>query len=126
MGERSRKGTYDDDEVVARLSRTLPHWSLVDGAICRRYRTGGWKGTLMVVNAVGHLAEAAWHHPDIAASYDRVEVRLMTHDANGITDKDLALARKIEAVIQWRPGAEDGGLEGTPADPRFAYIRYDD
>ena len=126
MSEQGQQGTYGDDEVAARLRRTLPHWSLVDGSIRRRYRTGGWKGTLMVINAVGHLAEAAWHHPDIAASYAWVEVRLTTHDANGITDKDFALAGKIEAFVQWRPGAEDGGLEGTPSDPRFAYIKYDE
>ncbi len=125
MGDQSRQGTYGDDEVAARLRRALPHWSLVDGSIRRRFRTGGWKGTLMVINAVGHLAEAAWHHPDIAASYDWVEVRLTTHDAKGITDKDFALAGKIEDFVHWRPGAEDGGLEGTPSDPRFVYIKYD-
>ena len=79
----------------------------------------------MVINAVGHLAEAAWHHPDIAASYAWVEVRLMTHDAGGISDKDFELAGKIEETVNWRPGEESGALEGTPADPRFAYIKYD-
>jgi len=116
---------YSDGETEARLRRELPRWSLEAGAIRRVYRTHGWKGTLMVVNAVGHLAEAAFHHPDMAVSYTSVEVRLVTHDANGITDKDFELARKIEDVIQWRPGAQGGALEGTPTDPRFAYIKYD-
>ena len=79
----------------------------------------------MVINTVGHLAEAAWHHPDLTASYAFVEVRLKTHSAKGITEKDLALARKIEEVVSWQPGAEGGALEGTPTDPRFAYIKYD-
>ena len=69
----------------------------------------------MVINAVGHLAEAAWHHPDLTASYAWVEVRLMTHDHKGVTDKDFQLARKIEEVVQWQPGLEGGALEGTPA-----------
>ena len=48
-----------------------------------------------------------------------------TH-AKGVTDKDFALATKIEDVVQWQPGAEGGALEGTPAtDQRFAYIKYD-
>ena len=81
----------------------------------------------MVINAVGHLAEAAWHHPDITASYAWVEVRLQNHSAKGITDKDFELAKKIEEVIQWQPGKEGGALEGTPAgDQRFAYVKYDD
>ena len=84
------------------------------------------KGTLMVINTVGHLAEAAWHHPDIAASYGFVVVKLQNHAAKGITDKDFLLAEKIESVIQWQPGAEDNTLEGTPDDPRFKYIKYDD
>jgi 4a-hydroxytetrahydrobiopterin dehydratase len=49
----------------------------------------------------------------------------MNHAAKGVTDKDFALARKIEDVIQWQPGKEQGPLEGTPDDPRFKYIKYD-
>ena len=72
----------------------------------------------MVINTVGHLAEAAWHHPDIAASYAWVEVILMNHAAKGVTDKDFELAKKIEDVIQWQPGSEGGAFEGTPqGDP---------
>jgi 4a-hydroxytetrahydrobiopterin dehydratase len=78
-----------------------------------------------VINTVGHLAEAAWHHPDLTASYAWVEVRLMNHAAKGITEKDFALARKIEEVVGWQPGTDGAGLEGTPTDPRFAYIKYD-
>jgi 4a-hydroxytetrahydrobiopterin dehydratase len=121
----SKERTYSNDEVVARLKRDLPHWRLDGGYICRKYGTHGWKGTLMVINAVGHLAEAAWHHPEIAASYAWVEVRLQNHAANGITDKDFELAKKIEDVIQWQPGKSGGALEGTPQDERYAYIKYD-
>jgi len=79
----------------------------------------------MVINTVGHLAEAAWHHPDLTASYAWVEVRLMNHAAKGVTDKDFELAKKIEDVVGWQPG-EGSALEGTPNDDqRFAYIKYD-
>jgi 4a-hydroxytetrahydrobiopterin dehydratase len=125
MNERSKEKTYSDAAVEARLKKELPNWRLESGWIRRKYRTNSWKGTLMVINAVGHLAEAAWHHPDITASYAWVEVRLQNHAARGITDKDFELARKIEDVVQWRPGQEGGALEGTPSDPRFAYIKYD-
>lgn len=123
MAERERVCT--ESEIAERLARDLPHWKYEGGWLRRTYRTHSWKSTLMVINTVGHLAEAAWHHPDLTASYAWVEVRLMTHSAKGITDKDFALARKIEDVVAWRP--EPGGaLEGTPAsDQRFAYIKYD-
>jgi 4a-hydroxytetrahydrobiopterin dehydratase len=125
-----RKKTVDEvytiDEIQARLADELPGWYFEDGWIRRKYKTSGWKATLMVVNTVGHLAEAAWHHPDLTVSYAFVIVKLMNHAAKGVTDKDFALARKIEDVVLWRPAAEEGSpLEGTPDDPRFKYIKYD-
>src|SRR6516164_4017877 len=117
MTQDSKERTYEPDEIEARLKRELPHWRYENGWIRRRFRTASWKGTLMVINAVGHLAEAAWHHPDLAASYAFVEVKLQTHSAKGITDKDF---------VSWRPSRE-GALEGTPVgDQRFAYIKYDE
>jgi 4a-hydroxytetrahydrobiopterin dehydratase len=50
----------------------------------------------------------------------------MNHAAKGVTDKDFALAKKIEEVVQWNAREASGGiLEGTPDDPRFKYIKYD-
>lgn len=123
----SGEKTFTAADARTRLERDLPHWSCAEGALRRRYRTTGWKGSLMVANAIAHLAEAAWHHPELAVAYDHVGVSLSTHSAGGITEKDFALAGKIEEVVHWRPGRENGALEGTPAnDPRFAYLRYDD
>lgn len=117
---------YSEAEISQKLSSELPHWYFENGWIRRKYKTSGWKGTLMVVNTVGHLAEAAWHHPDISASYAFVIVKLTNHSAKGITDKDFELAKMIEYVVQWQPAKEEGSsLEGTPSDPRFKYIKYD-
>ena len=62
MSEESKERVYQPDEIATRLSRELPHWRYENGWIRRTFRTSSWKGTLMVINAVGHLAEAAWHH----------------------------------------------------------------
>jgi 4a-hydroxytetrahydrobiopterin dehydratase len=126
MTDNPKERTYAPEEIEARLRIELPHWRFENGWIRRTYRTASWKGTLMAINAVGHLAEAAWHHPDITASYAWLEVRLQTHTAKAITDKDFELAQKIEEFLCWRPGQDGGSLEGTPTgDPRFAYIKYD-
>jgi 4a-hydroxytetrahydrobiopterin dehydratase len=129
MTQWRRKGkdeVYTAEEIEARLKAELPKWSFEDGWIRRKYKTSGWKGTLMVVNTVGHLAEAAWHHPDLNVSYAFVTVKLMNHAAKGITEKDFALAKKIEEVLMWQPGQEEAAvLEGTPDDPRFKYLKYD-
>jgi 4a-hydroxytetrahydrobiopterin dehydratase len=123
----SKEVPYTEAEVEAKLAADLPYWYFEDGWIRRKYKTGSWKGTLMVVNTVGHLAESAWHHPDLSVSYAFVIVKLCTHSAKGITDKDFELAKKIEEVIQWQPAKAGGALEGTPnEDQRFKYIKYDD
>ena len=117
---------YTEEEVKTKLAESLPNWFLENGWIRRKFKTSGWKATLMVVNTVGHLAEAAWHHPDLTVSYAFVIVKLCTHEAKGITDKDFELASKIEQVISWQPALEGGTLTGTPNDDaRFKYIKYD-
>ena len=124
--ERKQEDAYTDEEIEARLKEELPHWYLENGWIRRKYKTSGWKSTLMVVNTVGHLSEAAFHHPDLTVSYAFVIVKLVNHAVKGVTNKDFDLARKIEEIIMWQPGKEEGSvLEGTPEDPRFKYIKYD-
>ena len=129
----AQEAIYGEDEIIQKLATELPHWTYENGWIRRKYKTSGWKATLMVVNAVGHLAEAAWHHPDLTLSYAFVVVKLCTHSAKGITDKDFELATKIESVIAWQPIKEASAkgqktaLEGTPNDDaRFKYIKYED
>jgi 4a-hydroxytetrahydrobiopterin dehydratase len=123
----SQDTVIEEADVQRRLAAELPHWYLEAGQLRRKVRTGGWKGTLMAVNAIAHLAEAAWHHPDLSVTYAFVVVKLTTHSAKGITDKDFELARKIEEVVFWRPGKDAGNaLEGTPQDdPRVRYIKFD-
>ena len=106
--QRTLDEIYTDTEIEDRLKTELPHWYLEKGWIRRKYKTSGWKATLMVVNTVGHLAEAAFHHPDLTVSYAFVIVKLMTHSAKGITNKDFELAQKIEEVVMWQPGLEGG------------------
>ena len=118
--------TYTENEIEEYLKKNLPHWYYENGWIRRKFKTSGWKGTLMVIATVGHLSEAAWHHPDISASYAFVIVKLMNHAAKGITEKDFDLANKIEEVIMWQPGIDnESALEGTPDDQRFKYLKSD-
>jgi 4a-hydroxytetrahydrobiopterin dehydratase len=65
----------------------------------------------MAVNAVGYLCEAAGHHADLNVTWGKLWVKLATHSAGGITDKDFTLARKIEDTILWRP-EDDSPLDG--------------
>ena len=124
-GDRTHEETYSTKEIDQRLVEELPDWRFEDGHIRRRYGVTGWKSALMVTNTIGHLAEVAFHHPDLMVSWGSVTVRLMTHSAGGITNKDFELAKMIESVVLWRPAEEGGALEGTPKDPKYAYVKYD-
>ena len=97
---------YSDAEIPAKIAEHgLAGWYLEDGWLRRKYNTDGWRGTLLVVNAIGFLCEAADHHADLAVTWGKLWVKLQTHSAGGITDKDFALARKIEDVVLWKPEA---------------------
>ena len=117
--------TYNEDEITQRIENELAAWKFTEGHIQREYKTNGWKSSLMLSNTIGHLAEVAWHHPDIHLSWGSVKVKLMTHSAGGITNKDFELALKIEETILWLPGITEGSaLEGTPDDDLYRYIKY--
>ena len=116
---------YSETEISGQMEQRLPLWFYRDGHIQREYHTSGWKSSMLIANTVGHLAEAAWHHPDLVISYSSVTVRLMNHSAKGITEKDFQLAQKIEEVVHWQPKGEGTALNGTPDNPRYAYIKYD-
>jgi 4a-hydroxytetrahydrobiopterin dehydratase len=110
----AKEKTYTDAEIAERITTlNLDQWYLEDGWLRRKYNTDGWPTTLMLTNAIGFLCEAAWHHADLAITWGKLWVKLKTHSAGGITDKDFALARKIEDTVLWRPEA-GGPLEGTP------------
>ncbi len=120
-GSDSKPRPYTDEEVHAKLAEAgLDAWYLEDGWIRRKFNTDGWPSTLMAVNAVGYLCEAAWHHADLSVTWGKLWVKLCTHSSGGITDKDFELARQIEDAILWRP-AEGSALEGTPN--RFVFSK---
>jgi 4a-hydroxytetrahydrobiopterin dehydratase len=116
-----KERTYSDAEVQARLQELgLTEWYLEDGWLRRKYNTDGWPQTLMAVNAIGYLAEAAYHHPDLAVTWGKLWVKLKTHSAGGITDKDFELAKKIEEAVLWRPG---GGALGNGNPKKFVFSK---
>ena len=114
---------YNENEIKEKINELLKDWNYDGKWLRKTFKTHSWKSTLIAVNTIGHLAEVAWHHPDLVVSYAFVEVKLMTHSHKGITDLDFELAKKIEEVILWNPKKNNDYLEGTPEDPRFAYIK---
>lgn len=87
-----------DADVRVALEKLGQGWGL-DGQVLRKTFTfPDFASALAFVNAVGALAEEAQHHPDLTLSYGKVGVELTTHDAGGLSEKDFALAERIEGV----------------------------
>ncbi len=103
---------FTEPQIRDQLAQ-LAGWRCEQGMIRKTFKTDGWPTTLLLVNAIGFLAEAADHHPDLKVSWGSVEVALNTHSAGGITAKDFELARLVEQTAFWRPGKESS-LRGTP------------
>jgi 4a-hydroxytetrahydrobiopterin dehydratase len=78
--------------------KTLPGWSLAGGKLHRTYRFRDFKQAFAWMTMAALAAEKADHHPDWSNSYKDVTVDLVTHDAGGITPKDVELARVFESL----------------------------
>jgi 4a-hydroxytetrahydrobiopterin dehydratase len=93
--------TLTAEQVQTELA-TMPDWSVRteagESAITRTVTRKDFRDALLYLNAVGYLAEAANHHPDVAVSWNKVTLTLVTHSEGGLTGKDIALARQIDLL----------------------------
>src|SRR5438309_406289 len=103
-----------ESEISTRL-QSLPGWEFKSGALQRSYQTDGWRGSLLVANAIGFLCEAADHHADLTVTWPKLTVTLSTHSAGGITEKDFEVAGLIERQVLWKP-PQGSSLRG-PSKP---------
>ena len=97
----------------------LADWRFVRGALHARFATGDFATGLHLVNLIGGAAEEADHHPDLDLRYPYVNVHLLSHDANGVTDRDAALARVISSL------AADLGVAASPQDVAVMELALD-
>lgn len=91
--------TLTDDEIRDALA-DLPGWELVDGAVCKEFRLDGFPAAVAFVVRLSYDAQAADHHPDLDIRYNKVRVALSTHSEGGITAKDVAMAKAVEALAR--------------------------
>jgi 4a-hydroxytetrahydrobiopterin dehydratase len=86
------------DEIATRLD-ALRDWTLAGDAIERRLQFASFLDAIAFIERIAALAEAADHHPEIFNVYDRIELRLTTHDSGGLTARDFDLASEIDGVV---------------------------
>ncbi len=98
--------TLTNDQIEA---ENLTDWRPLLNALRTRFRTGNFATGLRLVNLIGEAAEEANHHPDLDLRYPHLNVKLFSHDAGGVTERDIALARRISEL------ATSLGVSADPA-----------
>jgi 4a-hydroxytetrahydrobiopterin dehydratase len=93
------KKLVNDAELKGALAE-LPGWKQQGKAISKLYDLEAFKAAMAFANTVSEIAERADHHPDILIQFGKVTLTLSSHDAGGITDRDVRLARQIEAAAK--------------------------
>lgn len=87
----------DETDITSALAR-LPDWRREGEAITRTFAFKGFMRPMLLANAIAHLAEQANHHPELIINWGSLTVRLWTHVADGLTERDFALAGRIDAI----------------------------
>jgi 4a-hydroxytetrahydrobiopterin dehydratase len=88
-----------DDTALAAALRDLPEWSRDGDVLTRTLKRRDWRAAIALVAAVAPEADARDHHPDVCVTgYRNVTFRLTTHSDGGITERDIALARRIDEL----------------------------
>ena len=86
----------------------LTGWTFLGDGLRTRVATRDFATGLALVGAIGRAAEEAGHHPDLDLRYDRVDVRLVSHDAGGVTQRDVDLARTVSHLVSQAGLRTDG------------------
>lgn len=86
-----------ENEIKAELEK-LTGWSVEGKKLQRTWTLNNFVEAIAFVNKLVEPAEKAGHHPDIEISYNKVTVKLTTHDAGGLTEKDFQLAKVISEL----------------------------
>jgi len=81
---------------IEEVLQSHPKWGLQGGKLVREWTFKDFIQAIAFVNRVAIVAEAAGHHPDIDVRYNRVLLGLVSHDAGGITSRDVAMASQID------------------------------
>lgn len=86
---------------IAPLAAQLDHWTVAhDHHIEKDFTFPNFSAALAFVNAVGAIAEAQGHHPDMTLSWGKAGVKIWTHTIDGLTESDFILASKIDAIAR--------------------------
>lgn len=89
---------WTEDELIKQMA-LFPGWELRDAALERQFLFKDFSESLAFIVQVGILAEKADHHPVIHNVYNQVSLRLNTHSAGAITNKDTEMALQINAIL---------------------------
>ena len=93
-----RPSRLSPEDVTAALN-DLPLWSGGTDGIERTIRLPSFRAAVEAIGTIADVAEEMDHHPDIDLRWTKIRVAVVTHSAGGLTELDLALARRVDALL---------------------------
>lgn len=91
------------DAAINEKLQSLDGWEYQEGCLVTTFEFRDFKEAFTVMTRIAFECEAQQHHPDWTNVYNQLEIRLSTHDAGGVTEKDFKLAQTVESLIQEQP-----------------------
>lgn len=91
---------FNEDELKKTIAK-LEGWEVKDGKLNAQIELENFKEAFTIMTRIAFEAELLAHHPEWTNVYNQLDISITTHDAGGITEKDVTLARRINEIIGW-------------------------
>lgn len=90
-----------NNEELQNAIATIEGWELTNGKLNAQIEFDNFKEAFTIMTRIAFEAELMGHHPEWTNVYNQLDISLTTHDAGGITEKDIELAKRINKIIGW-------------------------
>lgn len=87
-------------ERIIRTLKTLPGWAFENNEIHKELEFDSYMKGIEFINQLAVIAEKQQHHPDLTVGWCKVGISFSTHDAGGVTEKDITMAKAVESLLK--------------------------
>jgi 4a-hydroxytetrahydrobiopterin dehydratase len=93
-------GRLSANAVVTLMGELGPPWKVVGDRLRRIYKVQDFAAAVVLVQAIGAIADAEDHHPDLTVSWGKVGIELWTHTVDGLSESDFIVAAKVDRAFR--------------------------
>ena len=106
-----------NSEITEELKNRLQHWKLIENKLQASFKLTSFAESLKLIAQIGSISETLDHHAEIWNLYDQVTLSVWSHDAGGITERDLEFAQQATSAYQAIAGRGQAYQSQTTTSP---------